>query len=75
MEWPSSSPELTPIEHVMEAFKDRVKKRPSRNKEELALYLVQECNKIELSVLKKFVDSVPSRLNTCLEMKGYATRY
>ena len=46
-----------------------------KNKTELALHLMEEWNKIELSVLEKLVDSVPSRLNECIKMKGYATRY
>ena len=42
---------------------------------EVALHLMDEWNKIKLSVLEKLVDSVPSRLNECIKMKGYATRY
>ena len=36
---------------------------------------MEEWSKIELSVLEKLVDSVPSRLNKCIRMKSYATRY
>ena len=36
---------------------------------------MEEWSKIELFVLEKLVDSVPSRLNECIKMKGYATRY
>ena len=36
---------------------------------------MEEWSKIELSVLEKLVDFVPSRLNECIRMKGYATRY
>lgn len=75
LQWPSSSPDLNPIEHLWDVLEDQVKKRQPRNKKELSLYLVEEWNKIELSVLQKLVDSVPSRLNECIKMKGYATRY
>ena len=50
-------------------------KHHSKNKTELTLHLMEEWNKIELSVLEKLVDSVPSRLNECNRMKYYATRY
>ena len=36
--------------------------------------LIQEWNKIELPVLEKLVDSVPSRLYECIKMKGYPTK-
>ena len=36
---------------------------------------MEEWSKIELSVLEKLVDSVSSRLNECIRMKDYATRY
>ena len=75
LQWPSSSPDLNPIEHLWDVLEDRVKKHRSKNKTELALHLMEEWNKIELSVLEKLVDSVPSRLNECIKMKGYATRY
>ena len=42
---------------------------------QLELLLIQEWNKIELSVLEKLVDSVPSRLYECIKMKGYPTKY
>lgn len=75
LQWPSSSPDLNPIEHVWDVLEDRLKKHHPKNKTELALHLVEEWNKIELSVLTKLVSSVPSRLNECIKMKGYPTRY
>ena len=42
---------------------------------ERELLLIQEWNKIELSVLEKLVDSVPSRLYEFIKMKGYPTKY
>ena len=75
LQWPSSSPDLNPIEHLWDVLEDQVKKRQPRNKKELSLHLVEEWNKIELSVLQKLVDSVPSSLNECVKMQSYATRY
>ena len=42
---------------------------------QLELLLIQEWNKIELPVLEKLVDSVPSRLYECIKMKDYPTKY
>ena len=75
MGWPSSSPDLNPIEHLWDVLEDRMKKHHPKNKAELADLLVEEWNKIELPVLAKLVSSVPNRLNECVKMKGYATRY
>jgi hypothetical protein len=51
-----------------------LKKHQPKNKQELELLLVQEWNKIELSLLKKLVDSIPSRLYECINMKSYPTK-
>ena len=74
-QWPSSSPDLNAIEHLWGILKDRVKKHHSKYKIKLALHLMEERIKIEVSVLEKLADSVPSRLNEYIKMKGYATRY
>ena len=42
MQWPSSSPDLNPIEHLWDVLKDRVKKHHSKNKIELALHLMEK---------------------------------
>jgi hypothetical protein len=75
MQWPSSSPDLNPMEHLWDVLEDRVKKHDSKNKAELAQHLIEEWNKIDLSVLEKLVNSAPSRLHESIKMKGYATRY
>ncbi|CAF1047918.1 unnamed protein product [Didymodactylos carnosus] len=75
LQWPSSSLDLNPIERLWDVLEDRVKKRQPKSKTELALHLVEEWNKTELPVLAKLVGSVPSRLNECIKMKGYSTRY
>jgi len=75
MDWPSSSPDLNPIEHLWDILEERMKKHQPKNKEELGRYLIDEWQKIDPSVLATLVDSVPNRLNECIKMKGYSTRY
>lgn len=75
LEWPSSSPDLNPIEHLWDELERRMKKHHPKNKAELGQCLLEEWQKIELPVLAKLVDSVPNRLDECIKMKGYPTRY
>ena len=69
-QWPSSSPDLNSIEHLRDVLEGHMKKHHPKNKTELTLHLMEEWSRIELSVLEKLVDSVPSRLNECVRMKG-----
>jgi transposase len=73
--WPSFSPDLNLIENLWDELERRLKKHHPKNKSELEMLLIQEWSNIEVSVLAKLVDSVPSRLNECIKMKGYPTRY
>ena len=69
------SPHSNPIENLWDELERRIKKHQPKNMTELQLLLIQEWNKIELPVLDKLVDSVPSRLYECIKMKGYPTEY
>ena len=73
--WPSFSLDLNPIENLWDELERRVKKHQPKNFEEVELQLTQEWNNIELSVLEKLVDSVPTWLYGCVKMKGYSTKY
>ena len=73
--WPSFSPNSNPIENLWDELERRVKKHQPKNLQDLELQLTQEWNNIELSVLEKLVDSIPSRLYECVKMKGYPTKY
>ena len=73
--WPSFSPDLNPIENLWDELERRVKKHQPKNLKELELQLTQEWNNIELLVLEKLVDSIPSRLYEYVKMKGYPNKY
>jgi len=75
LNWPPSSPDLNPIEHLWDELERRMKKHHPKNKEELKTALQQEWYGIGTDVTAKLVDSVPNRLYECVRMKGYPTRY
>ena len=75
LSWPSSSPDLNPIEHLWDELERRVKKHQLKNIRQLQILLKDEWNQIEPTVFQKLVDSVPNRLQECIKMKGYPTRY
>ena len=73
--WLSYSPDLNPVEHLWSKLRRRLKKRQSKNRQELRNLLMEEWNKTETSVLEKLADSVPSRLYECIRVKSYPTKY
>ena len=75
LNWPSFSPDMNPIEHLWDEVERRLKKKQPKNKTELQKCLIEVWEEIEVSVLKKLVDSVPNRLNEVIRVKGYPTRY
>ena len=53
----------------------RMRKHHPKNKGELKEILLKEWNNIGTGVTEKLVDSVLNRLNECVRMRGYPTRY
>ena len=52
-----------------------LERRGKKHLEGLELQLTQKWNNIELSALEKLVDSVDSRLDECVKMKGSLSKY
>ena len=75
LDWPSSSPDLNPIEHMWDEVERRMKKESPTNVTDLKQCLLRVWHAIGQDVTKKLVDSVPNRLNEVIRMKGYPTRY
>ena len=57
LSWPPYSPDFNARENLSDEFERRVNRKILHN---CNVLLIQEWNKIELSVLEKLVDSVPS---------------
>ncbi|CAF1538257.1 unnamed protein product [Adineta ricciae] len=75
LKWPSSSPDLNPIEHLWDEIERRMKNEQPKNEKDLKECLTRVWNGLEVTVLKKLVDSVPNRLNEVIRLKGYPTKY
>ena len=75
LSWPSSSPDLNPIEYLWDELERRMKKHQMKNIQQLQVLLKDEWHQIEPTVFQKLVDLVPNRLQECIKMKGYPTRY
>ena len=73
--WLSYFTDLNPVEHLWDELERKLKKHQPIKRQELGNLLIEERNKIEISVLEKLVDSVASRLYECILIKGYPTKY
>jgi len=75
--WPAQSPDLNPIEHLWDALERKVRGRKPypKNKCELIVALKEEWDKIEPEILEKLIDSMPRRIESVINSKGYPTEY
>ena len=73
--WPLYFTDLNHVEHVWDELERKLKKRQPIKRQELGNLLIEERNKIEISVLEKLVDSVASGLYECILIKGSPTKY
>ena len=72
---PFFSPDKNHIEHLWDEIERSLKKKRPRNQSEFKACLMEVLEEIELSVLKKSVDSIPNRLNEVIRVNGYPIRY
>ena len=75
MNWPPSSPDMNPIEHLWDEVERRMKKYQPKNEDQPCRILQAEWEGIGQDVTKKLVESVLNRLYECYRMKERSTRY
>ncbi len=77
MDWPSKSPDLSPIENAWDYLGRKVKARANipRTIAELKIALRQEWNAIPQHYLRKLFNSMPRRLRACINAHGGHTGY
>ena len=76
-DWPASSPDLNPIEHVWALLKERIAKRQPRPYTKAAMHtaIEEEWDRLELRDWAPFIDSMPRRIQAVIDAKGGPTRY
>ncbi|GFT95784.1 transposable element Tcb2 transposase [Trichonephila clavipes] len=77
MEWPASSPDMNPIEHLWDALGRRVAgcQPPPQTLQELERALLEEWDRIPQLVINSLIDPVPQRCSTLLAVRGNHTPY
>jgi transposase len=77
LEWPASSPDLNPIEHLWAHLKMQLAKyeSPPKGLNELWERLEDEWEKISVDVVRNLIQSLPCRLEAVVKAKGYWTKY
>ncbi|GBM88856.1 Transposable element Tcb1 transposase [Araneus ventricosus] len=77
MEWPASSPDLNPIEHVWDMLGRRIAGRsvPLGTLHELQQAVLQEWALLTQQTINDTIASMPRRCQACISARGYHTRY
>jgi len=68
--WPSSSPDLNPIEHVWAIMKARLAENPPETMADLKVRIKEEWAAISVETLEKLVGSMKKRLQTVIDKNG-----
>jgi transposase-like protein len=69
-DWPSRSPDLSPIEQVWSLMKSRIDLSLIRSLAELDAAILEAWNSIDQSTIDNYVTSFPARLETCISVDG-----
>lgn len=75
LEWPSSSPDMSPIENLWGIMKRQVRKRKPRTKSELKVVLQQVWDGITPQQCSQLTDTLPARILALIDAKGDVTKY
>lgn len=75
MPWPAQSPDLAPIENLWGYLQHRLDQREIHSMNELWLAAQEEWHSIPQEVVDNVVNSMPRRLQLCIDARGNPTRY
>ena len=77
MEWPSMSPDLSPIEHISDKLDRRKRARPNQptNLPQLQATLLQEWNNLPNNIVRRYIRSMRNRCRSVINSNDGHTRY
>ena len=77
LEWPACSPDMNPIDHAWDTLKRAVFGRddPPTTLRDLRRFAVDDWDNLDQQDLDELVDSMPLRIQACINARGYATGY
>ena len=75
IDWPSNSPDATPIENLWSVLERRVAKRHPSNIDELDRFLKEEWGKVDKSLLSNLIGSMKTRCMALIDSKGERINY
>ena len=75
--WPGRSPDLNPIEHCWQVFKDHVMKYGQNSSIPQLQTTINKVWKKEmpLEYFRSLADSMPARIRVCIKARGRYTKY
>lgn len=77
LDWPASSPDMNPIEHVWDYLYRRVRARnvAPADLQQLQDALIEEWEALEQDYLQSLIQSMPDRMQAVIRARGRNTRY
>jgi len=76
MDWPSNSADLNPIENLWARIKFALKRGPViRNLLELETRVFELWENISEELIRELAESMPKRIQMCIENRGFPIKY
>ena len=75
MDWPSMSPNLNPIEHLLGILTRKMEEHKASNIHQLSDVIMEEWKRIPVATCEALVNSMPKRVKAVLENNDGHTKY
>jgi transposase len=76
LDWPATSPDLNPIEHLWYQIKCLIEKKERPTRQEFMFAQVEEAwNELPQENIEKLIRSMPDRMEAVIKMGGKSTRF
>ena len=75
IDWPARSPDLNIIENCWSMLKTNVERRQPGDISSLKMYIQEEWDNLTMDYIMSLHNSIPTRLNKCIEANGNVINY